>query len=230
MRAIAIGPGSSSPRLRRACARFGLRLTHHSTSPPVHAEALRRLQALRPGRIALVTGRSGCGKSSLLCALRRQLARDCAAGRCLTPRDDGSSRVIDALGGSLHDALATLARVGLADATILPRRVRELSDGERARFGLALALQASRGRGGRARGPGWIVIDEFLAVVDRRTARAVAAGVRRVWKERSVECPRLVVATAHDDLADALEPDLFIDLDQATDGAAGSPRENGGAL
>ena len=226
MRAIAIGAGSSSPRLRRACARFGLRLTHHSTSAPVHDETLRRLRALRPGGIALLTGRSGCGKSALIGGLRRQLARERGSGRWLTPRDGGSRRVIDAIGGSLDEALATLARVGLADATILPRRVRELSDGERARFGLALVLMASRRRGGRAGDPGWIVIDEFLAVVDRRTARAVAASVRRAWSRGPGERPRLVVATAHGDLADALAPDLLLDLDR--DAAGRSPGENGG--
>lgn len=202
MRAIAIGPRASSPRLRRACARFGLRLTHDTSTPTRRDEALRRLRSLPPDAIALVTGRSGCGKSTLLEDLRAA----CAAGgeSVWTPPRARNARVIDAIGGTLHEALGTLARVGLADATILPRRVRDLSEGERARFVLAQACAAQHA--------GWVLIDEFLAVVDRPTARAVAAGARRVWRARKLG-PRLIVATAHTDLRGALRPDVHLDLD-----------------
>lgn len=206
MRSIAIGPRASSPRLRRACARFGLRLTHDNTTPPVQALALRRLRTLRPGCIALLTGRSGCGKSVMLHALRAACA---ARGETVwVPSRSSAARVIDVIGGTLHDALGTLARVGLADATILPRPVRDLSEGERARFALALACRAAAG----ASPPTWVLIDEFLTAVDRPTARAVATAVRRVWKSGE-SFPRLVVATAHADLRPALRPDLHLDLD-----------------
>lgn len=206
MRAIAIGPRASSPRLRRACARFGLRLTHADTTPPVRALGLQQLRSLRPGCIALLTGRSGCGKSAMLHALRA--ACEARGEAVWSPPRAASTRVIDSIGGSLHGALGTLARVGLADATILPRRVRDLSEGERARFAIALACRAAA----EPVAPEWVLIDEFLTVVDRSTARAVAAAVRRVW--RAGECfPRLVVATAHADLHAPLRPALHLDLD-----------------
>ncbi|MBY0111195.1 MAG: hypothetical protein K2Y21_00130 [Phycisphaerales bacterium] len=209
MRSIAIGPGRSSPRVRMACARFGLRLTHMVERPPVapgHLEALNQLEA----GVALVHGRSGSGKSSLLNAFVRQ-RRLGGEGVVVVVPGRTSGRVIDVLEGSIGDALATLARVGLADATILARRVRDLSEGERVRLALASAILSSEDRPHERRG--WIVIDEFLAVIDRPTARAVAGSVRRIWDRRGQTLPRLLVATAHNDLTDALRADLVVNLD-----------------
>jgi ABC-type ATPase with predicted acetyltransferase domain len=119
-------------------------------------------------------------------------------------------RLIDTIGGTLTAALATLAAVGLADATILPRFVRDLSEGEKARLALAVAIRAAR-----VRRASWLLLDEFLAVLDRPTARGVATGIRRTWNRDDM--PRLVVATSHDDLAAALRPDCTINLDDASE-------------
>lgn len=204
MRSIAIGAAASSPRLRTACARFGLRLTHDSPQPPTQPAPLARALATLPGSITCITGRSGSGKSLLLRTLEQHLrTQSTRVVRVELP--PGHARVIDAIGGSLTAALATLASVGLADATLLPRRVRDLSEGEKARFALAAAIRACRVR--RAQ---WLLIDEFLSVVDRATAAGVAIGVRRAWNRDPM--PRLVVATPHDDLATTLKPDVTIDL------------------
>ncbi|MFN9968856.1 MAG: hypothetical protein ACK58T_03065 [Phycisphaerae bacterium] len=206
MRVISIGAAASSPRLRMACARFGLRITHDDPCPPHHAAALARVQATPPGAITLITGRSGSGKSVLLHDLERACrGRQQRVIRVTTPAP--RVRIIDAIGGTLTAGLSTLALVGLADATLLPRLVRDLSEGEKARLALAVAIRAARVR--RAQ---WLLLDEFLAVVDRPTARAVATGIRRTWQRDAM--PRLVVATAHDDLAAALRPDCNIDLDR----------------
>jgi ABC-type ATPase with predicted acetyltransferase domain len=209
MQVIAIGAAPSSPRLRMACARFGLRLTHEDPHPPRHAAALARVVATPPGSITLITGRSGSGKSVLLHDLERECRRRQQTAIRVAP-PASHVRLIDAIGGTLTAALATLAAVGLADATILPRFVRDLSEGEKARLALAVAIRAAR-----VRRASWLLLDEFLAVVDRPTARGVATGIRRTWNRDDM--PRLVVATSHDDLAAALRPDCTINLDDASE-------------
>ena len=158
-----------------------------------------------PGAITLVTGASGSGKSSLLRAARGQ-----DADARWIDLDDMRPRdvpLVDCFEGcALRDTLALLARVGLAEAWTYLRSPSELSDGQRWRLKLALALRdASSDRRGRT----VLCADEFCAVLDRVTAMIVARTLRRAVR------PPLgaIVATAHDDLIDALQPDLLITCD-----------------
>lgn len=164
-----------------------------------------------PG-VVFITGSSGSGKSTLL----RLIAQQCEArgARVLqmhghTERDDdGSSCVIDLIAPDqpLAEALEVLSMAGLGDAFALLRRPGELSDGQRFRFRLAGMLAEAKPDAAKDQ-PRMIVIDEFAATLDRLTAQTLARNVRR-WSDRTGVT--FIVATTHDDLADALAPDVLI--------------------
>jgi GNAT superfamily N-acetyltransferase len=90
--------------------------------------------------------------------------------------------------------------VGLADAFTWARSYDELSDGQRARFDLAWLIfqQADL-----------ICIDEWLAKLDRITARAVAWTTQRALRSFGVAA---ILVTSHDDLLHDLSPDVHIKM------------------
>ncbi len=197
-------------RTLRACAAFGITLERAArtrSTLPANGLRLARLvvRRLRRGGVALLTGPSGSGKSSLLRLVQSALRTQGLAVLHAAPIDarTESRTVMDLLGGSVEDGLRALGVAGLADATLWPRTPAELSEGQRWR--LALALAASRARPGSC-----IIADEFGSTLDRTTARCVAATLAR-WAARTPGV-RAVCATAHADLADALAPRLTIDL------------------
>lgn len=97
-------------------------------------------------------------------------------------------------------AISRLCEVGLSDPLTWAAHPETLSDGQRARYHLALMLND--------RIP-TIVIDEFLASIDRTTARCVAWSVSRAVRRRSIT---LIAITSHEDLGGDLQPDVWIDV------------------
>ena len=154
---------------------------------------------IQPGDVVLFTGASGSGKSSLMRNASEQLRRQ--AGTKVVNVDDlelPDRVLVDALGVSVQEALALLSACGLAEARLLLRTPNELSDGQRYRFRLALAL---------AQHPNWVIADEFTATLDRTLAKIVAFNIRRL-ADRSVT--GFLLATTHDDVADDLDPSLHV--------------------
>lgn len=212
---IALDGRAPSRRLLRACCRFGIGVSRGASARPSPRD-LDVLLGLAPGGFALVTGASGSGKSRLLRSLREKLREAGGGGggeggggvrlrdlASIYKRDRGSASVIDLIPLPLDRALRLLGAAGLADPFVLGRTVRELSVGERARFTLArsLALQM--------KGPGWLLIDEFLTTLDRETAFAVARSFRHAARELAPES-RVVVATAHADVETYLGADVCV--------------------
>jgi ABC-type ATPase with predicted acetyltransferase domain len=185
---------------------------------------------LRGGRVVLVTGASGSGKSTLLARLGRTFRGRRGRGawvefdRVRVPAD---VRVVDAMaeamGGGDDDAsivaaLEALSRVGLGEVWSYLRRPGELSEGQRWRLRLALALERTPSKKvAPARDPvDVLAADEFAAPLDRVTAMVVARALRRAADARPNLCA--VVATSHDDLLGALDPDVVVrcDFDSVT--------------
>jgi energy-coupling factor transporter ATP-binding protein EcfA2/GNAT superfamily N-acetyltransferase len=176
------------------------------------------------GQVLLVTGPSGSGKSSILRAIRAALG-----GRAVTadslPRP--ALPVIDCLGEDLDEALRLLGICGLSEAFLFLRLPGELSDGQKYRLGLALALGSTRGQDKLAIGlremlrscrtkphpanPGsgaeFVVADEFCSMLDRTTAKVIAYNVRKL---ASAGGPGFVLATAHEDIIEDLQPDILV--------------------
>lgn len=202
--------------------------------------AARRVHRLtRAGEIALVTGASGSGKSTVLERLARVVReaggvvvvagwpsdspQKCAWSDGDGARDQGSvcvgrarrragrlphrikRRVVDLFEGSLNETLRVLACAGLAEAHVFVSEVGALSQGERDRLRLALAMFEAQ-RCSRGCGLVTVIVDEFGSMLDRTTCASVAATVRR-WVS-GVRGVRVVAATAHEDVASLLSPDV----------------------
>jgi len=95
--------------------------------------------ALRPGTITLIAGPSGAGKSTLLQAARAAHANRRWIDLATIAAPDAP--LVDCFGDlPLRAVLGLLARVGLGEAWTYLRTPAELSEGQRWRFRLALAL------------------------------------------------------------------------------------------
>lgn len=159
---------------------------------------------LRGGEVIFITGPSGSGKSTILRCIADEV-RGCLRFEDVLGGDDDRP-IVEQIGESIEEATLILSLSGLADAFIMLRRPSELSDGQRYRFGLARLIE----RATHADELAEIVVlaDEFGATLDRLTASVVACNVGK-WVRRS---PRVcfVAATTHDDLIEAINPDVIV--------------------
>lgn len=197
---------SYSPRVCMACAMFGLKLDALPEPVPDAASTAELIDRhLLPGQIALVTGPSGSGKSTIVRHLAERLESRglpvVVSGPCV-----GDGRIPDLFDLPLVETLSILGAAGLAEAPILLRRPGELSDGQRARLGLALALGHVQGQCSVE--PTTIIFDEFVSTLDRVTAKSVATTLRR-FVTRNLDI-RVVCVTAHDDILETLGPWILI--------------------
>jgi len=149
---------------------------------------------IQPGDVVAFTGASGSGKSSLMRATAAQLDGVLNADDLQLP----DHILVDALNQPVEDTLPILAACGLGEAQLLLRTPSELSDGQRYRFRLALAISHK---------PQWILADEFTATLDRTLAKAVAFNIRRLSERTGIG---FLLATTHEDILDDLAPSLHV--------------------
>jgi uncharacterized protein len=201
--ATAVAP---SPNVLQTACMFGLGLDAARTLAVVPRT---QIPLLTPG-VVFITGPSGGGKSTILRLIAQQ-AREAAYQPWhvidfdeLTVESMPDRPLVDAFDLPLEKSTALLARAGLGDAFVMLRRPQQLSDGQRYRLRLAMAMhQAERHSDATA----LIIADEFGATLDRTTAKVIARSIRR-WVDRA-GCT-FIAATTHDDLLEALEPDVLI--------------------
>ena len=96
--------------------------------------------------IALLQGQSGCGKSTLLRTLKATLgtmrARVLDANGCLQQAKPHTP-IVDLFSMPIVATLKLLSMAGLGEAMLWARAPSELSEGQRARLTLALAMARS---------------------------------------------------------------------------------------
>ena len=162
-----------------------------------------------PGKISLITGASGSGKSSLLASVRQQLTH--VEFVDLAQIELHQVPIVDLFPHlTLPETLGLLSKTGLSEAWSYLRLPAELSDGQQWRLRIALALEAVKQNPGAV-----LVCDEFAAVLDRITARIVSHRVSKWVAEHKL---RALLVTAHDDLSRALNPAIHVrcDFNQVT--------------
>ena len=151
------------------------------------------------GDVIYINGQSGSGKSVLLKELASEMQK---TGKKVANIESvvfsPTEPVIAQVGRGMHEAIDLLSKTGINDAYILIRKPGELSDGQRYRLQLAKLIEEDADV--------WVA-DEFGAVLDRVTAKAVAFNMQKVARKLG---KTLIVATTHTDLKEELAPDLEI--------------------
>lgn len=180
---------------------------------------------IAPGRIALICGASGAGKSLLLVAIEHLLrqtdneTRPLPPGLAITGRASGAARVgtlptldpsrapLDLLGPApLASFLSLAARCGLAEPQLLVRPIWTLSSGQKYRLQIALALLSA---------PDVLLIDNFCEALDRFSSRAVCKGLTMLTRELNVAA--VLATAAYDRLDHILAPDSVVMLRRGDD-------------
>lgn len=138
--------------------------------------------------ILYITGESGSGKSVLLNEIYTETKVEI--------KDKPLYELVD---GRFEESAMLLSKVGLSDATIYSLKYSQLSDSQKRRVEFLYMFLEND----------FIVIDEFLSTLDRKTAKSVSYMVGQLIRKAN---KKLVVATAHSDLKDFLMPDLIIDF------------------
>lgn len=154
---------------------------------------------VRQGDVVYITGQSGSGKSLLLRELAHQMSEEGLRVANIDAVHLEDRALIDQVGASMQDAIELLSRAGINDAYLMVRKPAELSDGQRYRLRLAKLMQAPADV--------WVA-DEFGAILDRVTAKAVAFNAAKLARARGIT---LMVATTHTDLIEELGPDLMVE-------------------
>lgn len=144
--------------------------------------------------LTYIYGISGAGKSKLLHAIMKDLP--CSSLLPTVKRD--TVPIIDLFDIPRDEAIKYLVTVGLGEVFLFIRSYQQLSDGQKYRLRLALALSFS---------PKILIIDDFLENVDRDTAKAIAMTFSSQCKKKGIQ---IFLASVDSDLVDYLQPNQLI--------------------
>jgi ABC-type ATPase with predicted acetyltransferase domain len=152
---------------------------------------------INDGDIVYITGPSGAGKSILLRELERSVPASDSVNlaRIELPSD---RTLIDCIDGDLLTSLRTLSTTGLNDVFCVLNHPRNLSEGQKYRFQLAMALAAEKK---------FVFADEFCSNLDRITAAVISYNLHKFAKQTGVT---FILASSHDDILLDLAPDVLV--------------------
>ncbi len=152
---------------------------------------------INEGDIVYITGLSGAGKSVLLRELEKAIpaSERVNLNKITLPADRA---VIDCIDGDFVEGLKTLSIAGLNDAFCVLNQPTNLSDGQKYRFRLAVALGS---------GAKFIFADEYCCELDRITAAVISYNIQKYAKRTGVA---FILASSHEDILLDLAPDVLV--------------------
>jgi ABC-type ATPase with predicted acetyltransferase domain len=187
--------GKITDKITSVCRMFGLPIERLKQLRDYHCQI-----DIRPGDIVYITGPSGSGKSVLMKELEKAFPPHVRINltQILLPSD---RTVIDCIDAELLDSLRMLSITGLNDVFCILNQPCNLSDGEKYRFRLAMALAA---------GKKYVFADEFCSELDRICAASVSFKLR--WFANKTDTT-FILASSHEDILLDLAPDVLVRRD-----------------
>lgn len=185
--------GRISDKAASVMRMFGLSVEALSEKAVVHSCRLE----INPGDIVYITGPSGSGKSVILKGLAEAVPADerVILDKIKLAKD---KTLVDCIEGDFVQSLKMLSTAGLNDCLCVLNQPRYLSDGQKYRFRLAVALAAKKD---------FIFADEFCSNLDRVTASVIAYNIHKFAKRRGAT---FVLASSHEDILPDLRPDVIV--------------------
>lgn len=148
--------------------------------------------------IVFVTGTSGSGKTSLLNTVFKTIPNTQMLEEFSNIEVSLVDAFCDEFKWSVAQCLRWLGCFGLAEVRVYLTSFRYLSEGQKYRARLARLL---------AKNPSCVVIDEFLSVLDRQTARVVAFQFQKLCRMHGIAA---IIASSHNDLIEPLGVDSLV--------------------
>ncbi len=185
--------GKLTDKVVQVCRMFGLsadRLTQRCIINNCRLE-------INDGDIVYITGPSGAGKSVLLKELEKTIpATEKVSLAQIKLTSDKT--LIDCIDADLLTSLRMLSTAGLSDVFCVLNQPANLSEGQKYRFRLAMALAA---------GKKFVFADEFCSNLDRITAVVIAYNIHKFAKRTGVT---FILASSHEDILLDLSPDVLV--------------------
>lgn len=186
-------PVKLTDKVVQVCRMFGLtadRLTQRCIINNCRLE-------INDGDIVYITGPSGAGKSVLLKELEKTIPASDRVNlaRIKLTKD---KTLIDCIDADLLTSLRMLSTAGLSDVFCVLNQPANLSEGQKYRFRLAMALTA---------GKKFVFADEFCSELDRITAAVIAYNIHKFAKRTGVT---FILASSHEDILLDLSPDVLV--------------------
>lgn len=172
---------------------FGLTAERLRAGQAVHSCTL----TVNDGDIVYITGPSGSGKSVLLKGLQTEIkeSRRVSLNQIELSCDKA---LVDCIEGDFLAALRLLSITGLNDVFCVLNQPSYLSEGQKYRFQLAMAIAA---------GKRYVFADEFCSNLDRISACTISYNIRKLAKRKGIT---FILASSHEDVLADLQPDVLV--------------------
>ena len=185
--------GRLTDKVVQVCRMFGLtadRLTQRCVINNCRVE-------INDGDIVYITGPSGAGKSVLLKELEKAIPASGKVNlaRIKLPRD---KTLIDCIDADMLTSLRMLSEAGLNDVFCILNQPANLSEGQKYRFRLAMAMAAEKK---------FIFADEFCSGLDDITAAVISYNIHKFARRTGTT---FILASSQDDILLDLSPDVLV--------------------